>query len=106
MDLLSGPPRISACFLDNRKRGKGRLLYLEKKRCKPMPQKRGMQIAKIWPPAGVSIISVAPLIMCLAAGVGGLVSQSTHLQSPHGSGKWNRNFDKAAHILTAGGPGM
>lgn len=46
------------------------MLYLEKKRCKPMSQRRGMEIAEIWPSAGVCLISLAHLITCLAAGVG------------------------------------
>lgn len=35
------PLRTYACFLGDGKRGKGRMLYLEKKRCKPMSQRRG-----------------------------------------------------------------
>lgn len=48
----------------------------------------GMEIAEIWPTAAVCLISLAHLITCFAAGVGGLISQSSYLQSPHGSRTW------------------
>lgn len=47
---------------------------------------RGIGNAKIYPWAGVCLLSLACLIMCLAAGVGILISQSSYLHSPPGKG--------------------
>lgn len=47
--------------------------------------RRGIGNAKIYP-TGVCLLSLACLIMCLAAGVGILISQSSYLRSPPGKG--------------------
>lgn len=68
VDLLPRPLTDVSMFSGR----KGRMLYLKKKRCTPMSQRRRMAIAEIWPSAGVFLISLAHLITCLAAGVGGV----------------------------------